>query len=157
VDDLFTSVVTTAVDTIFPRFRKNSAPDEIIEISVYGFADPKPILGRYVETETVYFEDANGTAQTVKPNDKLTNLKLSGLRAYHSSKQIERQFEDLSAQRGFDDYKQLVQQGKIKYRYIGGGVNTSGNDFAAQRRIKIDFVRIKGTTKNNEYDTNKVK
>lgn len=157
VDDLFTSVVTTAVDTIFPRFLKNSAPDEIIEISVYGFADPKPILGRYVETETVYFEDANGTAQTVKPNDKLTNLKLSGLRAYHSSKQIERQFEDLSAQRGFDDYKQLVQQGKIKYRYIGGGVNTSGNDFAAQRRIKIDFVRIKGTTKNNEYDTNKVK
>ncbi len=157
VDKLFNSVVATAVDTIFPRFRKNSAPDENIEISVYGFADPKPIIGKYVEKETALFEDANGTEQTVKKNDKLTNIKLSGLRAYYSAKQIEQMIEEYSSRRGFDDYKQLVRDGKIKFKAIGGGVNITGNDYAAQRRIKIDFVRTKGSAKNNEYDTNKVK
>jgi len=150
VETLFNNVVATAVDTVFPRFLETSAPDDVIEIVVYGYADPKPILGRYVEPEEVTFEDASGGVHTVKDNDKLTNLTLSGLRAYYSVKQIEQMIRSRSEATHSEAYSKLADNGKVRFRTVGGGVNTTGTDYAAQRRIKIDFVRLNGAGKQKQ-------
>ena len=157
VDALFNRVVTTGVDTVFPRFRLHASPEEILEVTVIGYADPKPILGRYVESESIDYVDINGAKQMVEKGDRMTNQNLSGLRAVHSARELQKMFEDYSARQGRDDVRELLKSGRLRFRCVAGGVNTSGTDFAAQRRIKIDFTRIGGNTKNSEFDTNTIK
>ncbi len=156
VDELFASVVHTGIDTVLPRFRSSAPAGEVLEISVVGYADPKPILGRYVESEDVSFVDANGKEQHVTQGDRLSNLSLSGLRAYYSTIELKRLFAEYAAQSGKTDYNELLNSGRLRFRSIGGGVNTNGNDYAAQRRIRIDFARA-GTSATPLYDSNSIK
>ncbi len=154
VDELFQKVVSTGVDTLFARFRSSAAPTDVLEITVVGYADPKPILGRYVESETINFVDASGNAQRVEQNDRMTNAALSGLRAVHSARELQRMFELYSKERGKDDFSALLKADRLRFKTVGGGVNTAGTDYAAQRRIKIDFSRISAGSSKSEFDSN---
>ncbi len=157
VDELFLSVVHSGVDTIFSRFRSSAQPGEVLEVTVSGFADPKPILGRYVESESISFFDKQGQTQRVETGDRLSNLALSGLRAVHSARELQRMIEEYSLQKGRDDFASLLNSGRLRFRCIGGGINPGGTDYAAQRRIKIDFARVNNGQSKSEFDTNGLK
>ena len=70
----------------------------------------------------------------------MDNLKLSGLRAYHCAKLLDKLFSESSAQ-GKSDYDDLKKDGKIRYKYIGAGVAKDEANLEAQRRIKVTMVR----------------
>ena len=140
VDNIFHVVYTSAIDEIFPKINAANNPDEILEISVTGYSDPRPINGKYLEPEVILFQDSEGKFHTVKQGEDLDNLKLSGLRAYHCGKLLDRLFSESSSQ-GKTDYEDLKRDGKIRYKYIGAGVATDDASLEAQRRIKITMVR----------------
>lgn len=138
VDSIFARVITTAVDTVLPWFYIGSEPNEYLEIRIHGYADPKPIIGRYIENADETYEDTLGTMHTIHKGEVLTNDALSGLRALYSV----RFFNDIFLLRS-KEYADLVKQNRIVLRAIGGGINSSSTDLAAQRRIRIEFEKKK--------------
>lgn len=140
VDNIFHIVYTTSVDEIFPRINSANNPDEVLEITVIGYADPRAITGKYLETETVQFRDTEGRTYVIKQGDDLDNLKLSGLRAYYCGKLLDKLFSESSA-KGKTDYEELKRDGKIRFIYLGAGVAKDESNLEAQRRIKIIMVR----------------
>lgn len=140
VDNIFHVVYTSSVDEIFPKINAANNPDEVLEISVTGYSDPRAITGKYLEPETIKFQDSDGDIQTVRQGDDLNNLKLSGLRAYHCGELLDKLFLESSSQ-GKSDYEELKRAGKIRYKYIGAGVAKDDANLEAQRRIKITMVR----------------
>ena len=140
VDNIFHVVYTSCVDEIFPRITLANNPDEVLEISVTGYSDPRAITGKYWEPEIIQFQDSEGKMHVVKQGDDLDNLKLSGLRAYHCAKLLDRLFSEASSQ-GKSDYDDLKKDGKIRFKYIGAGVAKDDANLEAQRRIKITMVR----------------
>lgn len=140
VDNIFHVVYTASVDEIFPRITAANNPDEVLEISVTGYADPRAINGKYLEPENIQFQDLDGKIILVKQNDDLDNLKLSGLRAYHCGKLLDKLFSESSAN-GKTDYEDLKRDGKTRFKYIGAGVAKDESNLEAQRRIKITMVR----------------
>lgn len=140
VEGIFQTVYTAAVDEIFPRFKTQGLPNEVLEITIIGYADPQPILGKYVESETVRFEDGDGKPQSVSKGDEMTNLKLSGLRAYYSGVYIDKLFSD-AATNGHPEYLELKSADKIRYKYIGGDVSNDNTKYDVQRRIRITITR----------------
>jgi hypothetical protein len=140
VDNIFHVVYTSAVDEIFPKINAANNPDEVLEISVTGYSDPRAITGKYWEPEVIQFQDSDGKIHMVKQGDDLDNLKLSGLRAYHCAKLLDKLFSE-SSSLGKSDYDDLKKDGKIRYKYIGAGVAKDEANLEAQRRIKITMVR----------------
>ena len=157
VEGIFQTVYTAGVDEIFPRFKTQGLPNEILEIRVTGYADPQPILGKYLEAETVPFVDSKGRAHVVKSGDVLDNLKLSGLRAWYSGKHMDQLFSAAS-QKGKSDYADLKAAGKIRYVYVGGDVSNDASDYAVQRRIRITMSRVSDAQRkgpDTDFDLNK--
>lgn len=140
VDNIFKVVYTASVDEIFPKINSANNPDEVLEISVTGYADPRAITGKYLESEVASFVDLEGKTYVVKQGDDLDNLKLSGLRAYYCGKLLDKLFSDAS-NKGKSDYEELKRDGKIRFVYIGAGVAKDESNLEAQRRIKITMVR----------------
>jgi hypothetical protein len=140
VDNIFHVVYTSAIEEIFPKINAANNPDEVLEISVIGYSDPRAISGKYLEPEVIQFQDSEGKMHVVKQGDDLDNLILSGLRAYHCAKLLDKLFSESSAQ-GNTDYDDLKKDGKIRYKYIGAGVAKDEANLEAQRRIKITMVR----------------
>lgn len=140
VDNIFHVVYTASVDEIFPKLTSANNPDEILEISVTGYADPRAITGKYLEPATIQFQDVDGKTYTVNQGDDLNNLILSGLRAYHCGKLLDELFMQ-SSDKGKTDYEDLKRDGKIRFKYIGAGVAKDEANLEAQRRIKITMVR----------------
>ena len=116
-------------------------PNEVLQITVTGYADPQPILGHYLESETIRFDDLNGKLQSVSKGDAMDNLKLSGLRAWHSALYLDEIFTD-AANKEHTEYVDLKKAGKIRYRHVGGDVSNDNSDYAVQRRIRITIARI---------------
>jgi hypothetical protein len=141
VENIFHVVVTTSNEEIFPMFKKQAGSSEVLEISVYGYADPRAITGKYQESETIRFEDNKGVTIAVNKGDDLDNLKLSGLRAYNTCKYLEQLFIQ-SSKDGKSDFSELKDAGKIQVRYIGAGVDSDAQNLEAQRRVKITFTRV---------------
>ena len=141
VEGIFQTVYTAAVDEIFPRFKTQGLPNEVLEITMIGYADPQPIIGKYVENETIRFEDLKGQPQSVSTGDDMTNLKLSGLRAWHSGLYLDKLFSDAAAN-GHPEYVELINTGRIRYKYIGGDVSNDNSNYAVQRRIHIKISRV---------------
>ncbi|MEP7217860.1 MAG: hypothetical protein ABI876_03035 [Bacteroidota bacterium] len=140
VESLFNTLVRSCVDDIFPDFRRRGLPTEVIEIRVSGFADPTPISGKYVEDTPITYQDASGTPHTINNGDKMDNDKLSGLRAYYSAQLLDSMMTAESAKAG-NDYGILKNEGRIIFRYIGGGVSADKDDYAAKRRIVVELDR----------------
>lgn len=164
VEGIFQTVYTAAVDEIFPRFKMQGLPNEALLITVTGYADPQPIIGKYIESETVRFqvvpsgEDLKDQEQKVSSGDEMDNLKLSGLRAWHSGLYLDKLFTDAAAQ-GHSEYVELKNAGKIKYKYVGGDVNNDNSNYAVQRRIHISIKRVgegvEARGEEVEFDLNK--
>jgi len=140
VDNIFKVVYTASVDEIFPKINAANNPDEVLEISVTGYADPRAITGKYLESEVASFVDLEGKSYVVKQGDDLDNLKLSGLRAYYCGKLLDKLFSE-SSSKGKTDYEELKRDGKIRFVYIGAGVAKDESNLEAQRRIKITMIR----------------
>ncbi|MDH7514978.1 MAG: hypothetical protein QHI48_03760 [Bacteroidota bacterium] len=157
VESIFRTVYTAGVEEIFPRFAAQGLPSEILEIKVVGYADPQPIIGRYLEDETVTFADMRGNTHTVSKGDVLDNLKLSGLRAWHSYLYLDRLFRE-AASEGHREYLDLKEAGRIRYSIVGGDVSNDNTDYASQRRIRITMTRVgayETRGRDTDFDLNK--
>lgn len=150
VDTVFGSIYRQAVDEIFPRFEREAMSDEVLEIRVFGLADPQPFVGTYYDDETASFLDTTGTEHVVKKGSQITNLELSGLRAWFSAQLLDRLF-DLATQEGKMEYSRLKEAGKVKLKIIGGSTVPADGNYEAQRRISIEIVRTNGAS---EFDMN---
>lgn len=145
VDTVFGAIYRQAVDEVFSQFEREAMSDEVLEIRVTGLADPQPFVGTYYDDETATFIDTTGAEHTVKKGDKITNLELSGLRAWYSAQLLDRLFA-LSAQEGKLSYGRLKEAGKIRLKIIGGSAATADANYETQRRIGIAIVRVNGAS-----------
>ena len=131
IDELFESIRSRTVNEIVPRFVSESGGEGILEVRVTGYADPQTFVGVYHESQPVTFLDRNGIERTVTEGSRITNLELSGLRAWYSSQQLKALFEQDPAFRG------LASAGRIRYVVVGGGVADDHTSFETQRRIAV--------------------
>ncbi|MBL7986486.1 MAG: PD40 domain-containing protein [Chlorobi bacterium] len=148
IEGLFDGVKHSVLNEILPRFKTSMLPGEVLEIRVSGYADPKQFVGQYLESESATFEDMAKTQHEVSQGDQIGNLELSGLRAWYSGHYL----DQLLTASGNEDYRQLKSDGRVRFRYIGGGESRDGADRAAQRRIHIEIVRTGGASSGQEFD-----
>ncbi|MCC7436994.1 MAG: PD40 domain-containing protein [Armatimonadetes bacterium] len=148
IEGLFDGVKNSTLNEILPRFKTSMLPGEVLEIRVTGYADPKQFVGQYLEGEVVTFEDMAKAQHEVSQGDQIGNLELSGLRAWYSGHYL----DQMLTASGNEDYRQLRSDGRVQFRYIGGGESRDGADRAAQRRIHIEIVRTGGASGGQEFD-----
>ncbi|MBS1914212.1 MAG: PD40 domain-containing protein [Bacteroidetes bacterium] len=150
VEHLLDDFVQRCQKTYFPGFvdylkaKSPNDPKEYIQLTVYGFADPRPIIGAYTE-QPVDFLDSAGNSVTVKSWEKLDNFKLAGLRAHYSVEYFDNLFRKGRARKV---YTQLLQQNLVRWRAVSGSVDdlnalTSGEDLGTKRRIVVEMRLIK--------------
>jgi hypothetical protein len=139
VDDF----VAHATTEDLPAFRDGRSEDEVLEITVIGYADPRPIIGTYDE-RTVSFVDVDGRTHTVTRGDSLDNLKLAGLRAVYAKEYLDGRFR-AEAARGNRVYVDLADRGLVRWRVVSGNVDdiTGGDNLAEKRRIRVELRRAK--------------
>ena len=140
VESLFKSLIVSCVQEVFPEFRKRGLPNEILEIRVSGFADPKPIIGKYIENTEVPYEDSTTKMVTAKHGELLDNNKLSGLRGFYSAKYI----EELLDKTKNPDYIALKNEKRVIFKAVEGGVSEMKDDFASKRRVYVEIIRREG-------------
>ncbi|MEP7220669.1 MAG: hypothetical protein ABI876_17215, partial [Bacteroidota bacterium] len=133
-------------DEYFPKFllylktRKPNEPKEYLEMTIYGYADPRPIIGVYNE-KPVTFLDTTGHEITISPGDPLDNFKLAGLRAHFAVEYFDSLFR--SSPKVRRDYISLVNQGLVRWRAISESVDAvSGADLGTKRRIKASIRKV---------------
>jgi len=107
---------------------------------VIGYADPQPLTGEYLEPDEIHFHDLNGVRRSVSRGDRLDNLKLSGLRAWHSGRYLDSLFLG-AAREGHEEYAEMKREGKIRYRCVGGEVSREESGYESRRRIQIIITR----------------
>lgn len=145
VEKLLADFVEMCETVYFPDFIKYlerkapTDPKEFIQLTVYGFADPRPIIGAYSE-DPVTFLDSTGQEVTVRSWERLDNFKLGGLRAYYSVEYFDKLFRRGRARK---QYLSLMQKGLIRWRAVSGSVDdlnalTSGEELGTKRRIVVD-------------------
>lgn len=132
VEGIFRTVYTAAVEEIFPRFKNQRLPSEALEITVIGYADPQPLTGEYLEPDEIHFHDLNGVRRSVSRGGRLDNLKLSGLRAWHSGRYLDSLFLG-AAREGHEEYAEMKREGKIRYRCVGGEVSREEGGYESRR------------------------
>lgn len=129
------------VNQYFPGYMQARKPGEKLEILVYGYADPRPIIGRYQEKSITFF-DSSGQSRQVRTGERLDNFKLAGLRARYAVEYLDSRFRQAAAE-GKEEYAQLVRDGIVRWIPISGNVDDySGDDLASKRRIKLVFRRV---------------
>jgi hypothetical protein len=135
--------VARAITEDFPAFNEGRLENEWLEITVLGYADPRPIIGTYDEKSVTFF-DTRGAEHTVNPGDSLDNLKLAGLRAHYAKEYIDARFRAAAAA-GHREYLDLVDRGLIRWRIVSGDVDdiTRGDSLAEKRRIRVEFRRAR--------------
>ena len=140
VEGILGDFVSRCTSEYFPTFLKVKKPEEVLEITVHGYADPRPILGNYMEAPVTFLNPAGTEEITIATGEPLDNVKLAGLRAYYAVKYLDSEFR----KRG-GDYPTMVEQGLIRWRAVSGSVDeTSGSDLSEKRRIRVDFQRVGG-------------
>lgn len=140
VEGILGDFVNRCTGEYFPTFLKVKKPEEVLEITVHGYADPRPILGNYMEAPVTFLNPDGTQEMTVATGEALDNVKLAGLRAYYAVSYLDGEFR----KRG-GDYSKMVEQGLLRWRAVSGSVDeTSGNDLSEKRRIRVDFQRVQG-------------
>jgi len=132
VEKIFNDSLKTAlVNTVLPAFRKLADPKEYLQFEVIGYADPRPISGKYVE------DDVSFGGIAVRRSDPMNNQALSTLRAYYSMTYIDGTLSDSP------DYQALRSAGRIEYTIRGAGVDiTSEKALEARRRVRVVVSRL---------------
>lgn len=156
VETIFETVRLEATNSVFPHLLTPGNENEILDIIITGYADPQPIVGRYFEDESISFIDQDRVEHTVREGDAMTNLVLSGLRAWHSSRYLDELFRTSGA--GVEVYRQLREDRRIRYTIVGGDVQRDTRDYDVQRRIHIRMERAglqpRGETAPGSFDLN---
>jgi len=142
VESILDDFYRRCIDEYFPGYMRVRKPNEKLEIYVYGYADPRPIIGRYRE-KTITFFDSLGGGHQVRKGEKLDNFKLAGLRALYAVEYLDGRFRDAAAE-GHREYVELVNDGTIRWIPVSGNVDdySGGDDLAQKRRIKLLFRRV---------------
>jgi hypothetical protein len=145
VEKIVDNCYMQSIRLYFPQydaFLKAKNPNEYLEITVRGFADPRPIIGRYVESP-VTFLDSNGHEATVRPGDSLDNFRLAGLRAYYAMEYFDNLFRK-AAEKGDREYLTLLNKGIIRWRAVSGNVDDIPGleNLEVQRRVRVEFRRV---------------
>lgn len=132
-----------SVNDYFPAFDTLRESGEYLQLTVYGFADPRPIFGQFDEEIDVTFETMNGMPFTMGKGSELDNFRLAGLRAFFAVEYLDKLFRDAAAQ-GRDEYIRLRQANAVRWRIVSGEVDAvSGNTLADKRRIHVTVQRLK--------------
>ena len=142
VEEIFARVAGPETRSHFATLAADGTSD-VIEITVTGYADPQEFSGRYLETDHFTFEDLDGASHALRFGMPIGNLELSGLRAWHSARHLDELLLG-GGDTGASAYELLRRQGRIRYRYVAGGVLDDGDKYEVQRRINVTIVRKGG-------------
>ncbi len=137
VEDVFGEVRTAIADRIIPAFASIADSSEHLEITVTGFADPRPFHGLFEEPDPISFFTVNGEQQTIDPGDTIGNPELSGLRAWFAGTLLEKLIEQSDS----PDVRALLAANRLRFRQVAGGVDSTSGGLEAQRRITITVER----------------
>jgi hypothetical protein len=74
VDTIFQSVCKSCQEDVFPNFIKSSKEHDTLEISVYGYADPRTMSGKYLEDESIRFIDKRNKQYFIEKGDALDKI-----------------------------------------------------------------------------------
>lgn len=142
VESIIGDFYRTAVNEFFPRFDSLRKPNEYLEITVYGYADPRPIYGQFTEDIPVTFETSDGGTFSMSGGSELDNFRLAGLRAWFAVQYFDRLFRD-SAPAPTNPYVRLMNQNAVRWRIVSGDVdNVTGNTMADKRRIHVTVQKL---------------
>lgn len=137
------------VNKYFPAFDTLREPGEYLELTVYGFADPRMIIGQFGEDMEVTFETESGVEFTVRNGSELDNFRLAGLRAYFAVQHFDKLFRE-AADLGKDAYVRLRRENAVRWRIVSGNVDSvSGETLADKRRIHVTVQRRGGSLSNS--------
>ncbi len=147
VESIIGGFYRECINTYFPAFDTLREDGEYLELTVYGYADPRPILGQFGEDLEISFETESGITFTVRKDSELDNFRLAGLRAYFAVEHLDKLFRDAAA-KGNDAYLRLIKDNAVRWRVVSGDVDAvSGETLADKRRIHITIQRLGGKTK----------
>jgi hypothetical protein len=142
VESIFARVAGPETRNHFASLLADGSTD-VIEITVTGYADPQDFSGRYEEPEMLAFHDTAGVLHSLHRGMPIGNLELSGLRAWHSGQHLDALLEG-AGDTGASAYATLRRQGRVRYRFVAGGVLDDGGELEMQRRINVTIVRRGG-------------
>lgn len=149
VESIIGNFYRDCINKYFPAFDTLREQGEYLELTVYGFADPRMILGQFGEDMEVTFESESGVEYTVRKDSELDNFRLAGLRAYFAVQYFDQLFRE-AASSGKDDYVRLRRENAIRWRIVSGNVdNVSGETLADKRRIHVTVQRRGGSLSNS--------
>ena len=132
------------INLYFPAFDTLRESGEYLELTVYGYADPRPILGQFGEDIEVTFETESGIEFSMRKDSEIDNFRLAGLRAWFAVQYLDQLFRE-AGDKGNDIYIRLRQSGGIRWRIVSGDVDAvSGSTLADKRRIHITIQRLGG-------------
>ena len=142
VESILGDFYRTAVNEFFPLFDSLRQEGEYLEITVYGYADPRPIYGQFIEEERPSFETSTGADFSMTQGSELDNFRLAGLRAWFAMQYFDRLFRE-SAPAAQNHYIRLRQANAVRWRVVSGDVdNVTGNTLADKRRIHVTVQKL---------------
>ncbi len=136
VEAMFSTVRSALLSNIIPRFQATAGPGDVLEIQVTGYTDPQPFEGIYYDETATFFR--GGRPMEVAKGATITNLELSGLRAYFTTLHLNAFLGEGSSEDA-ELFRRLRNQGRLRFVPIAGDVATDsrGTPFATQRRITV--------------------
>lgn len=144
VESIIGGFYRDCINKYFPAFDTLREAGEYLEMTVYGYADPRPILGQFGEDLEISFETESGVTFTVRKDSELDNFRLAGLRAHFAVEHLDQLFRDAAA-KGNDAYVRLINENALRWRVVSGDVDAvSGETLADKRRIHITIQRLGG-------------
>ena len=144
VESVIGNFYRDCMNLYFPAFDTLRDPGEYLELTVYGYADPRPILGQFGEDIEVTFETKDGISFSMRKDSEIDNFRLAGLRAWFAVQYLDQLFRE-AAEKGNDVYVRLRRNDAVRWRIVSGDVDdVTGNTLADKRRIHITIQRLGG-------------
>lgn len=136
VETMFAKVRSELLSNIIPRFHATAGPGDVLEIQVTGFTDPQAFEGTYLDETATFMR--GGREMEVAKGSTITNLELSGLRAYFSAIDLNAYLGEGSSEDA-NLFRRLRNEGRLRFVPIAGDVATDsrGTPFETQRRITV--------------------
>ena len=133
VERIFQDTLVSFVrDTILPHFSKDINKDKMLEITIAGYADPRKLIGNYLE-KSIHSDGININKYDVLDKD---NKLLTLLRAYFTKQYLESELmKD-------ESYRKLKEENRIHYIIKGMGEDKTDLKLELKRRIQINFRSI---------------
>ena len=142
VEAMFSSVRAILLENIIPRFTATARDGDVLEIQVTGYTDPQAFEGVYHDRTATFYHQGKETE--VAKGATITNLELSGLRAFYTTIHLNALLGEGTTE-GAELFRRLRNEGSLRFVPMAGDVATDsrGTPFETQRRITVvvDVVR----------------